>query len=82
MNDEINTPFGEELSDRFRQIDRRFEEGSESMSQQLSEQRAYTEFACERFDRAFQAVSAGIARLERKLDRILALATESRARSR
>ena len=82
MDDGINAPVGEELSDRFRQIDRRFEEGSESMSQQLSEQRAYTEFACERIDKAFHSVSAGIARLERKLDRILALATESRGRQR
>jgi hypothetical protein len=36
----------------------------------------------EHLDRALQSLSAGIARLERKFDRILALAIESRPRSR
>jgi creatinine amidohydrolase/Fe(II)-dependent formamide hydrolase-like protein len=33
-------------------------------------------------EKALQSLSAGIARIERKLDRILALAVESRGRSR
>jgi hypothetical protein len=33
-------------------------------------------------DKALQSLSAGIARIERKLDRILALAVESRTRQR
>jgi hypothetical protein len=36
----------------------------------------------DRVDKALQSLSAGIARIERKLDRILALAVESRTRQR
>jgi hypothetical protein len=36
----------------------------------------------DRLDRDLQSLSAGIARLERKLDRILALVVESRGRNR
>ena len=36
----------------------------------------------EQVDKSLHALSAGIARLERKLDRILALSVESRGRNR
>jgi len=36
----------------------------------------------DRIDKALQSLSAGIARIERRLDRILALAVESRTRQR
>jgi hypothetical protein len=36
----------------------------------------------DRVDKALQSLSVGIARIERKLDRILALAVESRTRQR
>lgn len=42
--------------------------------------RACTELNYERLDQGLHAVSGGIARLERKLDRILAIVVESRAR--
>jgi uncharacterized coiled-coil DUF342 family protein len=69
-----------EMIARFEQIDRRLDESFAAITQQFVEQRAYTDFAYERLDRADQSLSAGIARLERKLDRILALAVESRTR--
>ena len=70
-----------EMMARFGQIDRRLDASFAAITQQFVEQRAYTDFAYERLDRADQSLSAGIARLERKLDRILALSVE-RARSR
>ena len=70
----------EEMIAGFRHLDRRLDESFAAVTQQLVEQRAYTDFAYERLDRADQSLSAGIARLERKLDRILALAVESRTR--
>ena len=71
-----------EMIARFERIDRRLDESFAAITQQFVEQRAYTDFAYERLDRADQSLSAGITRLERKLDRILALVVESRARLR
>ena len=68
------------MNARFERIDRRLNESFAAITQQFVEQRAYTDFAYERLDRADQSLSAGISRLERKLDRILALVVESRAR--
>jgi len=71
-----------EMTARFEQVDRRLDESFAAITQQFVEQRAYTDFAYERLDRADQTLSAGITRLERKLDRILALVVESGARRR
>jgi hypothetical protein len=71
-----------EMIARFEQIDRRLDESFAAITQQFVEQRAYTDFAYERLDRADHSLSAGITRLERKLDRILALVVESRTRQR
>jgi hypothetical protein len=72
----------DEMIARFERLDRRLDESLAAITQQFVEQRAYTDFAYERLDRADQSLSAGITRLERKLDRILALVVESRARLR
>ena len=45
-------------------------------------ERSSTQLAHERLDKAFNALSAGIVRIERKLDRILAMVTEARVRNR
>ena len=66
-----------EMIARFEQVDRRLDESFAAITQQFVEQRAYTDFAYERLDRADQTLRAGIVRLERKLDRILALVVES-----
>jgi hypothetical protein len=71
-----------EMIVRFEQVDRRLDESFSAITQQFVEQRAYTDYAYERLDRADHSLSAGIARLERKLDRILALVVESRTRLR
>jgi hypothetical protein len=71
-----------EMVARFEQIDRRLDESFGAITQQFFEQRAYTDFAYERLDKADQTLRAGITRLERKLDRILALVIESQARRR
>jgi len=71
-----------EMIVRFEQVDRRLDESFAAITQQFVEQRAYTDFAYERLDRADQSLNAGITRLERKLDRILALIVESRTRLR
>lgn len=77
MSDEALT---EAINVRFQQIDRRLGEGFGAVSEQVVEQGACAEFAHQRLDKALQTVSAGITRLERKLDRILALTVESRVR--
>jgi hypothetical protein len=66
-----------EMIGRFEQVDRQLDESFAAITQQFVEQRAYTDFAYERLDKADHSLSAGIARLERKLDRILALVVES-----
>ena len=79
--DEVTARF-DEITARFERIDRRLDESFAAITQQFVEQRAYTDFAYERLDKADQALTAGITRLERKLDRILALVVESNARRR
>jgi hypothetical protein len=58
---------GEETIEPFDQIDERFEQ---------------IEKRFEQVDKSLQALGGGLARLERKLDRILALSVESRGRNR
>jgi predicted nuclease with TOPRIM domain len=75
----------ERIDERFDQIDGRFEQvegGFAAVTKQLVEQRAYTEFGYDRLDKTLHALGGGLARLERKLDRILALGVESRGRNR
>jgi hypothetical protein len=71
-----------EMIARFEQVDRRLDESLAVITQQFVEQRASTDVASDRLDRADQSLNAGISRLERKLDRILALVVESRTRLR
>lgn len=70
----------EEVRERFERVDRRLDEAFEEITHQFVEQRNYVEFGYERLDKAVQALHAGIARLERKLDRILALSVEAARR--
>lgn len=71
-----------EMLARFEQVDRRLDESFAAITQQFSEQRAYTDFAYERLEKADQTLTAGITRVERKLDRILAVIVESQVRRR
>jgi|KBSSwiStaDraftv2_1062776.scaffolds.fasta_scaffold2469987_2 hypothetical protein len=73
-------PLREEAIERFNQVERRIDSAVASVTDQLVEQRSYSGFGDERLEKAFTALSAGIVRLERKLDRILALVVESRGR--
>ena len=70
----------EEMNGRLEQIERRMDDDFRAVNEQFAEQHAYTKFCDDRLDKALQAVSCGIARLERKLDRMLALIVESRGR--
>ena len=72
----------QEMIERFDQAERRLDRAMETATEQFIEQRSYTEFAYDRLDKALNALSGGITRLERKLDRLLALVVESRGRSR
>jgi hypothetical protein len=74
------TALREEMVERFERVEKRMEDGSLAVAGQFAELRAYTEFGYERLDKALNGLSGGIARLERKLDRILALSIESRRR--
>jgi hypothetical protein len=69
------------IDERFEQIDERIERGFAAVTEQLVEQRSYTEFGYERLDKTLHVLGGGLARLERKLDRILALSVESRGRN-
>jgi hypothetical protein len=71
----------EETRERFERVDRRLDEAFVEITQQFVEQHRYVEFGYERLDKAVQALHAGIARLERKLDRILALSVEAARRT-
>lgn len=71
----------DEVRERFERVDRRLDEAFVEITQQFVEQRTYVEFGYERLDKAVQTLHAGIARLERKLDRILALSVESARRA-
>jgi hypothetical protein len=70
------------MIERFDQAERRLDRAMETATAQFIGQRSYTEFACDRLDKALTALSSGITRLERKLDRLLALIVESQRRSR
>jgi hypothetical protein len=59
----------EEMLERFNQVERRLDDAVASLTDP-------------RLEKASTALSAGITRLERKLDRILALVVEARGRSR
>jgi len=72
----------QEMLERFDRAERRLDRAMETTTEQFVEQRTYTEFAYDRLDKALSAVSGGIVRIERKLDRILALIVESRGRNR
>ena len=72
----------EEVLERFNQAEPRSDIPVASVTDQLVEPRSHTEFGDERMEKAFTSLSAGIVRLERKLDRILAIVVESRARNR
>jgi hypothetical protein len=70
----------EAINGRFEQIERRMDEGIHATTEQFVEMRAHIEFGYDRLDKALRALSSGITRLERKLDRILALSVEARGR--
>ena len=61
-------------------LEKRMENGFFAVTEQMIEQRAGVESGYERLDKSLHALSSGLARLERKLDRVLALSVESRAR--
>ena len=64
------------------QVDSRLDRAMDTATEQFIEQRSYSDFEHDRLDQALSALGAGITRLERKLDRILALVVESRRGSR
>ena len=72
----------QEMIERFDHADRRLDRAIETATDEFVEQRSYIEFAHDRLDKALNALSAGIVRIERKLDRILAVVVESRGRGR
>lgn len=72
----------QQVEQRFEALETRLREGLAAVSEQLVEQRVDTQFGYTRLDQSLHALSGGLARLERKLDRVLALCVESRARSR
>ena len=59
----------EEMLERFNQVERRLDDAVASLTDP-------------RLEKVSTALSAGITRLERKLDRILALVVEARGRNR
>lgn len=68
------------MNERLEQIEHRMVDGFRAVGEQFVDERACTELGYDRLDKALQALSGGIARLERKLDRMLALIVESRGR--
>ena len=79
------TPAGTHLNSpaaRFEALESRMEGGFFAVTEQMIEQRASVEAGYERLDKSLHALSGSLARLERKLDRVLALSVESRGRSR
>jgi len=63
-------------------LEKRMEDGFFAVTEQMIAQRASVESGYERLDKSIHALSGSLARLERKLDRVLALSVESRGRSR
>ncbi len=70
----------EGIDQRLDRFAARVEDGFAAVTAQIAELRAATDCDSERLDKGFHGLSACLARLERKLDRVLALSTESRAR--
>jgi hypothetical protein len=66
----------------FDALEQRMEHGFFTVTEQMIEQRASVESGYERLDKSLHALGGSLARLERKLDRVLALSVESRGRSR
>jgi hypothetical protein len=69
-----------DLDSVVRGLEKRIEDGFFAITEQMIELRAGVESDHERLDKSLHALSSGLARLERKLDRILALSVESRGR--
>ena len=72
----------EEMLERSDQTSAQLNSDVEMSHEQFVEQRSSVEPGYERLDKALHALGGGITRLERKLDRILALVTEARVRNR
>jgi hypothetical protein len=72
----------QQVDQRFETLETRLRDGLAAVSEQLVEQRVDTQFGYTRLDQSLHALSGGLARLERKMDRVLALCVESRARNR
>jgi hypothetical protein len=72
----------QQIDQRFETLETRLREGLAAVGEQLVEQRVDTQVGYTRLDQSLHALSGGLARLERKLDRVLALCVESRARNR
>lgn len=70
----------DEVNERLGQIEDRMVDGFRAVGEQFADERACTEGGYDRLDKALRALSGGITRLERKLDRMLALIVESRGR--
>ena len=71
----------QQIDQRFETLETRLREGVAAVSEQLVEQRVDTQVGYTRLDQSLHALSGGLARLERRLDRVLALCVESRARN-
>jgi len=76
MDNRIAEALREEMIEQFEHVDRRVDAAATTVAEQFVEQRAYTDFGYDRIDKALQSLNAGIARIERKLDRILALSVD------
>lgn len=72
----------QETIERFDQTSERMESDVETSHEPFVEQRSSIDPGFERLEKALHALGGGITRLERKLDRILALVTEARVRNR
>ena len=72
----------QETIERFDQTTERKESDVATSHEQFVEQRPSIEPGYERLDKALYALGGGITRLERKLDRLLALVVEARVRNR
>ena len=71
-----------QVDKRFEALDRQLRDGLAAVGEQLVEQRVDTQLGYTRLDQSLHGLSGGLARLERKLDRVLALSVESRGRNR
>lgn len=71
-----------QVDQRLETLEKRLHDGLAAVTEQLVEQRVDTQCGYTRLDQSLHGLSGGLARLERKLDRVLALSVESRARNR